>query len=174
MPSEGSSAFLVRPATEEDLGGLLRCLGAAFEPFRAGYTTEAFLHTVLNEELGRQRLASMRVLIAVDARGRIVGTLAWHLRSADAGHLRGMAVLPELQGSGVAQALLDRAMAELLREGCRRVTLRTTEPLTRAIRFYERNRFRPSGVVADFHGMPVIERVRELDGSSPAPAPAGP
>jgi GNAT superfamily N-acetyltransferase len=160
MPRE--SLFPVRAATEADLAGMLSCLAAAFEPFRARYTEEAFLHTVLNQELGRARLASMRVLIASDGKGRVIGTLAWLRRSPESGHLRGMAVLPEFQGSGVAQALLDRALSEIRREGCRSVTLRTTEPLDRAVRFYERNGFRPNGTLADFHGMTVTERMRVL------------
>ena len=36
-------------------------------------------------------------------------------------------------------------------------SLDTTEPLERAMRFYERNGFRRSGVVRDFFGMPLIE-----------------
>jgi enoyl-CoA hydratase/carnithine racemase len=45
---------------------------------------------------------------------------------------------------------------------CKRVTLDTTEPLTRAIRFYERNGFRQSGRVSDFFGMKLIEYVKEI------------
>ncbi len=155
--------FPVRAASEVDLPGLLRCLSLAFEPFRSQYTPEAFVHTVLDEKLGRERLDAMRVLVAVVPDGPIVGTLAWHQKSPDSGHLRGMAVVPQFQGSGVAQALLDRALTEIWERGARQVTLRTTEPLERAIRFYERNGFHPSGTLADFHGMVVTERVRVLD-----------
>jgi ribosomal protein S18 acetylase RimI-like enzyme len=154
--------FVIRAATESDVPGVCRCLARAFEPFRSAYTPEAFLHTVLNEELGRERIASMRVMVAVRPDGEIVGTLAWQRRSPESGHLRGMAVAPELQGRGVAQALLDTVLAEMRQAGVQHVTLRTTAPLERAIRFYERNQFRPSGVLADFHGMQVTERSRPL------------
>ncbi len=163
MPSEAPDSFVVRSATIGDLEGMLRCLAEAFEPYRDAYTAEAFLHTVLNPELARERLASMRVLVAVAGSGRILGTLSWIRTSPESGHLRGMAVVPERQGGGVAQALLDRVLADLREEGCRRVTLRTPDPLVRAVRFYERNRFRASGRTADFHGMTVRERGRELD-----------
>jgi hypothetical protein len=46
--------------------------------------------------------------------------------------------------------------------GCARLTLDTTEPLKRATRFYERNDFRPSGVVSDFFGMPLFEYIKDL------------
>jgi ribosomal protein S18 acetylase RimI-like enzyme len=73
-----------------------------------------------------------------------------------------MAVLPESLGDGVGQRLLDIAEAALCGAGCSRITLDTTEPLTRAIRFYERNRYRRSGVVRDFFGMRLIEYAKTL------------
>jgi putative acetyltransferase len=73
-----------------------------------------------------------------------------------------MAVLPEWQGSGVARALLHAAETELRKNQCERVTLDTTEPLQRAVRFYEKHGFRPSGRVSDFFGMPLYEYVKLL------------
>ena len=165
MPVEAPGAFELRAATEKDLPGVLTCLAGAFEPFRDRYTPEAFVHTVLNARLGRERLAAMRVWVALESRGKVVGTLAWVRTSTESGHLRGMAVLPEFQGSGVAQLLLDRVLFEMAGMGCHYATLRTTEPLDRAVRFYERNGFQPNGVTADFHGMAVTERRRTI--SSP-------
>lgn len=167
MTKPRKEAFSVRPATEADLPGVLSCLARAFEPFRAGYTPEAFLHTVLDERLGQERLATMRVLVAVGPDGRVLGTASWFRPSPTSGHLRGMAVLPEFQGTGVAQGLLDQAVAEIRDNGCRKVTLRTPDSLDRAVRFYTRNGFRPSGAVADFYGMVVTERVRDLDVPGP-------
>jgi len=40
------------------------------------------------------------------------------------------------------------------------VSVSVPEPLRRAIRFYERNEFRPSGSVGDFFGMPLAEYVK--------------
>ncbi len=150
----------IRFATVDDLPGMLECLAAAFEPFRARYTPEAFLHTVLDPELARARLAEMQVVVAIDGRHRVVGTVSWSRPSPDRAHLRGMAARPDVQGAGVAQSVLDWSIAELRKQGVRRVTLKTTEPLARAIRFYERNGFRPTGTVDDFHGMPVTVRER--------------
>ncbi len=167
MPSDPSKPLRIRAAERGDLPALLRCLAEAFGPYQGRYTVEAYRHTVLDEGLGLDRLASMRVLVAVDTGDRVVGTLSWTRRSPDTGHLRGMAVLPELHGAGVAQSLLDAALQELRDAGCRRVTLRTTDPLLRAVRFYERNGFRPSGTTADFHGMTVTERTRTLEPEPP-------
>jgi GNAT superfamily N-acetyltransferase len=73
------------------------------------------------------------------------------------GHLRGMAVRSEWHGAGAAQALLEHAESELRAQGCWRVTLDTTLPLERAMRFYEKNGYRRSGRVTDFFGMRLIE-----------------
>jgi GNAT superfamily N-acetyltransferase len=73
-----------------------------------------------------------------------------------------MAVLPHWQGTGVAEELLQAAEAELSGNGCMRVTLDTTEPLTRAIRFYEMHGFAASGRVTDFFGMRLYEYSKAL------------
>ncbi len=73
-----------------------------------------------------------------------------------------MAVRPEWQGTGVAAQLLRHVESELRVKKCSRVTLDTTEPLRRAMRFYERNGYQRSGEVSDFFGMPLIEYIKEM------------
>ena len=152
----------VRQATATDAPGILDCLRTTFEPYRTSYTTEGFSDTVLTPETVQQRLSSMRVLVAVDEAGDIVGTIACAVINADEGHLRGMAVLPEWQGRGIAERLLQSAEAELARSQCSRITLDTTEPLRRAMRFYEKQGYRASGKITDFFGMPLHEYVKNL------------
>jgi len=102
----------------------------------------------------------MCVFVAV-SEGNVVGTVAC-AACGEEGHLRGMAVLPDWQGSGVASALLQAAEAEIRNQRCKRVTLDTTEPLARAMRFYARHGFTRSGRVSDFFGMPLHEWVKFL------------
>ncbi len=156
-------AFSVRRAATADAGGILRCLHAAFEPYRDRYTPEGFRDTVLTPETVHHRLAAMAVFVAVTPAGEIAGTIGCHVVSSEEGHIRGMAVLPEWQGAAVAAQLLQAAECELRSSHCRRVTLDTTEPLARAMRFYERNGYRRSGKVDDFFGMPLFEYVKSLD-----------
>lgn len=73
------------------------------------------------------------------------------------GHLRGMAVVPEWQGRNVAAALLQSAESQLTALGCDRITLDTTAPLRRAIRFYESSGYESTGVVLDFFGIELFE-----------------
>ena len=65
-------------------------------------------------------------------------------------------------GVGVAAQLLAAAESELRSRNCRRITLDTTAPLERAIRFYEKHGYRRSGKVGDFFGMPLYEFVKNL------------
>jgi len=164
-PSTDQPALLrsvvIRKATAEDAGAILTCLAAAFEPYRQQYTPAAFADTVLTRESVRQRLSTMCLFVAVAA-GHVVGTVGCQALGHGEGHLRGMAVLPEWQAKGVALRLLQAAETELRHNQCQRVTLDTTEPLQRAVRFYTRHGFSPSGRVSDFFGMPLYEYVKLL------------
>jgi len=75
-----------------------------------------------------------------------------------------MAVRPAFHGQGVADRLLEAVEDELRARGCAVATLDTTEPLRRAVRFYERHGYRASGRISDFFGMPVFEYVKRLEG----------
>jgi len=109
-----------------------------------------------------QRLESMRVFVAVVADKQVIGTIACAMSDVAEGHLRGMAVQPKWQGRGVAEKLLRAAEAELVKQGCSRVTLDTTEPLQRAMQFYECHGYRRSGKTTDFFGMCLQEFRKDL------------
>lgn len=162
MPEQKSPDADTRRAAAADARGILDCLAAAFEPYRTSYTPDAYLDTILTEETVMVRLASMQIFVAVIG-DQVVGTIACAVKGADEGHLRGMAVLPEWLGRGIAEKLLREAEAELKQQGCSRITLDTTEPLQRAMRFYEKHGYRRSGKVTDFFGMPLHEYVKEVE-----------
>ena len=128
----------------------------AFAAFRDSYTPEAFLDTVLTPNTIGKRLQEMVVLVALKEDGIVIGTISCKIVGEYEGHLRGMAVRPEWQGSTVATELLAHAEQELRNAGCAAVTLDTTEPLKRAMRFYEKHGFRPTGRIARFLGMPLL------------------
>jgi GNAT superfamily N-acetyltransferase len=153
-------SYHVRKAIGHDGEGILRCLAVAFEPYRHQYTSAAYSDTVLDSDLVQRRFRQMCVFVAV-SEGLIVGTLACK-ENGEEGHLRGMAVLPEWQGTHVAVALLQAAENELRQNHCMWVTLDTTAPLQRATRFYEKHGFAASGRISDFFGMPLIEYVKSL------------
>jgi GNAT superfamily N-acetyltransferase len=154
--------FSLRRATPADVSGILVCLRAAFAPYQGSYTPAAYADTVLTEETLKRRLQSMAIFVAVDDSGEVIGTIGCNVTTGNEGHLRGMAVLPERQGGGVAGQLLRSAESELRTRGCSRVTLDTTAPLQRAMRFYEGNGYVPTGKVTDFFGMPLFEYAKNL------------
>ncbi len=158
---ETGAGVTIRRATRADIPGMISCLAAAFAPYESQYTPAAYADTVPAAEAAERRLREMTVLVAEDASG-VVGTIAAAAVGAGEGHVRGMAVRSAHQGRGLAERLLGAAEEELLRRGCSRVTLDTTQPLRRAIRFYERSGYRPTGAARDFFGMPLLEYAKEL------------
>ena len=154
--------MLVQEATTADTSGILACLSAAFEVYRGSYTPAAFADTVLTPETLRRRLQEMTVFVATEKSGEIVGTIACSVVNPEEGHIRGMAILPSAQGSGIAARLLTHAEAYFRQRNCARISLDTTAPLKRAIRFYERSGFSTSGKVRDFFGMPLYEYLKAI------------
>ncbi len=154
--------FAIRPASPEDTAAILQCLRIAFEPYRSQYTPQAYLDVVMTPDTLLKRLTSMTVLVALDTQGTVVGTIGGAVVSSSEGHLRGMAVLPGWHGRATAQRLLEAMEKHLIGKGCTRISLDTTEPLHRAMRFYEKNGFRRTGKVTDFFGMPLIEYAKHF------------
>lgn len=151
------SVISIRQATAADSDAILTCLHAAFAPYKSRYTPEGYEDTTLTPATLVDRMREMSVFVAIAGRDEIVGTIA-----CGGCHLRGMAVLPSALGKGVAPQLLEAAEAKLKRDGCRRVTLDTTEPLDRAMHFYEKHGYRKTGRVTDFFGMPLYEYAKTL------------
>lgn len=157
-----SVSVTVRHAKPADYAGILDCLTSAFARYRNSYTPGAFLDTVLTPEALHKRMQEMTVLVAENPGQQVIGTVACKALNPEEGHLRGMAVRPEWQGAYVARQLLERAERELRALGCSVVTLHTTEPLDRAIRFYEQSGYRRTGRSTDFFGMRLIEYRKSL------------
>lgn len=155
-------SITIRLATPADCSGTLECLRAAFAPYQDRYTPDAFLDTVLTAETIHKRISEMTVFIAENAKQQLMGTIACKVVDDAEGHLRGMAVKPEFQGSSVAKQLLECAERELRASGCSFVTLATTEPLDRAMRFYEKSGYGRTGRITQFFGMPLIEYRKSL------------
>jgi len=154
-PRNQPSSLLIRKACKDDEAEILACLAAAFAPYRSEYTPDAFADTVMDAATIKRRIREMRVIIAI-SKEQIVGTIGCGVNGEE-GHLRGMAVLPRWQGTALASLLLQAAEAEIRNAGCKYVTLDTTLPLQRAIRFYQRHGFVASGRVSDFFGMQLFE-----------------
>ena len=160
--ARSDTAVSIRRAVRSDISEILGCLRDAFATYESQYSPDGFVDTVLTEKTLRERLDAMTVFVAVDRASRIVGTLGCGVQPGREGHLRGMAVTPTWQGNGVAGRLLATAEDHLRKSGCTCVTLDTTQPLRRAVCFYQRHGYRPTGKVGAYFGMPLIEYRKTL------------
>ena len=156
------SEFTIRPALVSDAEEIHECLRVAFSNFLDSYSREAFLDTVPTVVNVRERFTHMVLFVAEDDKRKVIGTIAYYLKSPEEGYIRGMAVLPEWQGKGVAQRLMETVETEVRDRGCKRVSLDTTDPLQRAIHFYEKRGYRRTGNIEDFFGMPLHEFTKDL------------
>jgi GNAT superfamily N-acetyltransferase len=152
----------VRRATPEDAESVLACLKASFAPYESLYTAKAYEDTVLSHETYFRRLQEMTILVAETPRHEVIGTIAYVVVAQGHGHLRGMAVRPEFQGRGIARLLIQAAEDGLRGLDCARVTLNTTQPLRKAVRFYESCGYRANGKTRDLFGMPLTEHEKSL------------
>ena len=157
-----ATRYMIRRALPEQLPGIVACLAAAFERHRSAYTPEAFNDTVPDLEAMAGRLEQMAIFCASGQTKAVIGTIACVVTSPGEGHVRGMAVLPEFQGLGIADGLLNAAEKELRAQACSRVTLDTTRPLSRAMRFYTRNGYTRTDRVQNFFGMALFEYEKQL------------
>ena len=151
----------IRQAKASDEKGIRECLSAAFAPYQTKYTPEGFSDTVLDAASLLARMQQMHILVAC-AQGEIIGTVGGAVGTGGEGHLRGMAVLPAHQATGVATRLLRAIENWLAAQGCTRVTLDTTRPLLTAMKFYEKHGYSQSGRLSDFFGMPLVEYTKTL------------
>jgi ribosomal protein S18 acetylase RimI-like enzyme len=161
MPGE-PPPLSIRKAREDDVPGILECLQEAFEPYRDSYTAGAFQDTVPSLQALQKRLASMCVFVATTPSEEIAGTVACQFVSPEEGHVRGMAVRAAWHGAGVGSELIRAVETELRGRKCSRISLDTTAPLERAMRFYENHGFRRTGKITEFFGMQLIEYVKAL------------
>lgn len=78
--------------------------------------------------------------VAVDE-AQVIGTAGLALVEPGLFELRKMYLRPEARGRGVGQLLFDACLAHAIAHGGKRIVLDTTEKMTTAIAFYERNGF---------------------------------
>jgi N-acetylglutamate synthase-like GNAT family acetyltransferase len=156
--------YKIRLATNLDIKEIQKILLLAFEEYRDFYTPEAFTDTILSDyETAKERLKQMKVYVAVDHNGNIIGTIGWQKINIEEGHIRGMAVHPKVQGmNSPATSLLQCVEDEARSEGHIIMTLDTTEILQRAQKFYKKNGYKKTGKTTKWLGHIIIEFAKKL------------
>jgi ribosomal protein S18 acetylase RimI-like enzyme len=154
----------IRRASADDLPSLGR-LGALLMRAHCAFDADRFLPAGPDAEegyawfLGSQLSAPDAAVFVAEQDGAVVGyvyaglePLSWKELRGAAGFIHDVAVLEEARRGGVAQALLDAAMAWLRERGAPRVVLWTADRNEGAQRLFARLGFRRT----------MIEMTREL------------
>ncbi len=142
---------------------LHKILYSAFEPFLPYYTIGAFESTVAAEKVIQQRIESKEYTVyAAHWLDDLAGTVT--TKMADNGDLwfMSMAVLPAFSGKGIATALLQQIEAEAKARHCSRIILETYEPLTQAVKLYERGGYQATGKKRDYFGIDIFEMAKQV------------
>lgn len=131
--------FEIRLAAFEEASVVSILLLEAFDPYRAGYTRDAFEYTTPTAEVIEPRFAEGPIWLAVDG-DEAIGTVSG-MPEDGRFYIRSMAVKPLAQGRGVGQRLLDTIEEYARQQGFSKLYLYTTFGLPAARPMYEKNGF---------------------------------
>jgi N-acetylglutamate synthase-like GNAT family acetyltransferase len=153
----------IREARERDSENVAALLRQAFARYEPLYTAEGFAATTPDANGIAARLREGPIWLAIQENERIVGTAAAVCQSEQC-YVRGVAVLPECRGRGVASSLMAAVERFALQNRARRLFLTTTPFLDDAIRLYSRLGFERSGdSPLDLYGTPLFEMTKYLN-----------
>jgi ribosomal protein S18 acetylase RimI-like enzyme len=135
---DGIEIRLARPAEYAAAGDLVADV----------YAAEGFAHGAYVDVLrdAARRAAEADLLVAVDAGGRVVGTLTFapggtpwaDVAGPDEAEFRMLAVLPAARGRGIAERLVRASIERARAGGHRRLVLSSQPEMRAAHRLYER------------------------------------
>lgn len=130
----------VRPVEARDVGAVVALVKSTLEEFGLTFGDGAATDAQL-QDLPRSYADAGGAFWVAELGGSIVGTAGVFPVEPGVFELRKMYLSPASRGHGVGQALFDACLAFVRAKGARRVVLDTTEKMTAAIAFYERNGF---------------------------------
>jgi GNAT superfamily N-acetyltransferase len=158
----------LRHANERDANDIATVLYAAFRPYQARYTPDAFDATAITPEEVRCRMREGPVWVA-EIDGAVIGTVSAAFRPRVI-YVRGMAVAPQAQRRGVGHRLLQEVERYANESGVRSLELATTPFLAAARELYQRHGFRCLPGEMTLHGTPLFAMVKDLEASAPREA----
>ncbi|MFJ2504254.1 GNAT family N-acetyltransferase [Microbacterium sp. NPDC087592] len=143
----------VRPATPDDLSGVLEVFLACWRESYRGVLRDAAIDAMTDERaeaLWRRVLADpVGVVLVAERDGEIVGITRYAATPGDGdrvdGAVHSLYVSPRAHGGGIGGALLARASAELQDAGAEAATLWVFAANLPSIGFYESKGWRPDG-----------------------------
>jgi len=145
---------LIRRFEASDAGAVGEILASS--PQAAAWTVKSLEQLNKRGELGW----------VIEEKKKVVGFLVARAIVAEA-EILNLCVAPEKRRSGLAEALLNTAVAELRRTRVDRLFLEVRESNTPAISFYEKHKFRQTGRRAGYYRDPdeaAVLMMKELTG----------
>ncbi|MFZ5444244.1 MAG: GNAT family N-acetyltransferase [Myxococcota bacterium] len=130
----------VRPVESRDVPEVVTLVRDTLAEFGITWGVGAATDTQLEQLPESYTVAGGQFFVAVDA-GHVIGTAGVFPVEPGVFELRKMYLGPQTRGKGVGQRLFDACRAFVITHGGHRIVLDTTEQMTAAIRFYERNGF---------------------------------
>jgi GNAT superfamily N-acetyltransferase len=156
------SDVIVRVAESEDIREVHTVLTEAFAPYREHYTEKAYNVTVVSMKEMEDRLNDPnRLILVAQFQEKIVGTAAIKV-SSDNFYLQSMAVRPGLQREGIGMLILEAIEKHAKEVGVTELSLECYEPLTKAIRIYEKFGFRRTGRRRQYYGITIFEMKKNI------------
>jgi putative acetyltransferase len=132
--------MIVRPVEKRDVSGVVELVRDTLAEFGITFGKGASTDEQLRELPESYTAEGGAFFVAVEG-DQVVGTAGVVLLEPGVFELRKMYLHPSTRGRGVGQQLLDPCLAHARKHGGRRMVLDTTNEMTAAIAFYERNGF---------------------------------
>jgi len=152
-----------RKAQIHDINDIHLVLSKAFEPYKKEYTNGALNATVLTPTVIQNRILDQKYeIFVVTTNEHIVGTVSYSKKDQDQLYIRSMAVHPDYQKRGIGLFILKKINELAKRKNIKMISLETSKPLKRAIKFYKNFGFNFTGVTQDFYGIEIYEMIKRL------------
>jgi len=153
-----------RKAQILDINEIYNTLLKAFEPYKSNYTNDAYNATVLTlKDIKNRILGDKYEIYVVTKDKKIIGTFSILKKNKDILHLRSMAVHPDFQGKGFGLFILRKIDMFAKKNNYKFISLDTSKPLKRAIKFYKNFGFEFTGNNQDFYGVKIFEMIKEIN-----------
>lgn len=161
-----SAAICIREAAPDDSADIADILQKAFGPYRHFYSEDAFRAVTPTKDEIAARFVEGPIWIA-ELESKAIGTVSVSNESEGL-YIRSLAVIPEMQGRGIAHRLLETAMNYAESGGWERVFLYTTYFVPGARQLYEKHGFQWVRDTAreEWFDTPGLEMERILKGKN--------
>lgn len=132
--------MMIRPVEAGDVAAVVELVRTTLAEFGIVFGEGAETDAQLEQLPGSYTGSGGAFFVAVDE-AQVIGTAGLALVGPGLFELRKMYLRPEARGRGVGQLLFEACLAHAIAHGGKRIVLDTTEKMTTAIAFYERNGF---------------------------------